>query len=507
MDGDQLSRSSPGVYALPRPSNSSIVRRADQEDVSRIFAILANPARAGPRQLNMHRTLLSVLLFCSVTVACRAQIPQADSLLAEMRKADGSSERIGLLYKLLYEVPLLTQQQRIHYSKAIRVLSKEQGDPVMESVATAELGDLLAYNGDRLQGTELAYAALAMAQEHGNEHALGLILVDLSRCMEEPSKAMAYLHTALDLSKRSGDRYCTMWCYGNLCARHSEAKQRDSALYYAQRVYDISVSEHLEVGQTYSYGMLASTNYDLYGEKGIAYEYLKKARESHIGRTHPEHFMGIHGLIAKYQLKDGRIDSALHYTDLMRTKQAYGGPSSVLSMYGLYKDIYADRNSDSALKYLRLYDTMKDSIAAMGKSQQLSLLLVKKEIELEQRKAARAQDLQFAFIAVGILAFVILFLLLSRSIITNTRVISFLGVVALLIVFEFLNLLLHPWLEKVTHHSPLLMLLAMVCIAALLVPLHHRLEKWATAKLVEKNKAIRLAEAKKTIEQLEKPSS
>jgi len=44
----------------------------------------------------------------------------------------------------------------------------------------------------------------------------------------------------------------------------------------------------------------------------------------------------------------------------------------------------------------------------------------------------------------------------------------------------------------------------LVCIAALLVPLHHKLEKWATHKLVEKNKQIRLAAAKKTIEELEK---
>lgn len=73
--------------------------------------------------------------------------------------------------------------------------------------------------------------------------------------------------------------------------------------------------------------------------------------------------------------------------------------------------------------------------------------------------------------------------------------------IALLIVFEFLNLLLHPYLEKLTNHAPVLMLLALVCIAALLVPLHHKLEKWATAKMVEKNKKIRLAAAKKTIEE------
>jgi hypothetical protein len=48
------------------------------------------------------------------------------------------------------------------------------------------------------------------------------------------------------------------------------------------------------------------------------------------------------------------------------------------------------------------------------------------------------------------------------------------------------------------------MVLALVRIAAILVPLHHKVEHWATAKLVEKNKQIRLASAKKTIEELEK---
>ncbi|MEO6547974.1 MAG: hypothetical protein ABIN94_08230 [Ferruginibacter sp.] len=47
------------------------------------------------------------------------------------------------------------------------------------------------------------------------------------------------------------------------------------------------------------------------------------------------------------------------------------------------------------------------------------------------------------------------------------------------------------------------MLLALVCIAALLVPIHHKVEKWVTAKLVAKNKQLRLAAAKKTIRQLD----
>jgi len=129
---------------------------------------------------------------------------------------------------------------------------------------------------------------------------------------------------------------------------------------------------------------------------------------------------------------------------------------------------------------------------------------IEEEASKREKEEQRKQNIQFALIAFGIITLIIIFLLLSRSIITNTKMIEFLGVMARLIVFEFLNLLLHPFLERITHHSPVLMLLGLVCIAAMLVPLHHKLEKWTTTKMVEKNKKIRLAAAKKTIEKLEK---
>lgn len=127
------------------------------------------------------------------------------------------------------------------------------------------------------------------------------------------------------------------------------------------------------------------------------------------------------------------------------------------------------------------------------------------EVAVEKLKAEeqRHQNIQYALIGLGIIVLLTLYLLLSRSFITNTKLIEFFGVVALLIVFEFLNLLLHPFLERVTNHNPLLMLLALVCIAALLVPIHHKVEKWATLKLVQKNRQIRLAAARKTIEELD----
>jgi antibiotic biosynthesis monooxygenase (ABM) superfamily enzyme len=78
-----------------------------------------------------------------------------------------------------------------------------------------------------------------------------------------------------------------------------------------------------------------------------------------------------------------------------------------------------------------------------------------------------------------------------------------LGILALLIVFEFLNLLFHPYIGNLTHRARSLMLGVMVCLAALLIPLHHKLEYWVAHKFVEKNNKIRLAVAKKTISRLE----
>src|SRR5204862_1932496 len=100
----------------------------------------------------------------------------------------------------------------------------------------------------------------------------------------------------------------------------------------------------------------------------------------------------------------------------------------------------------------------------------------------------RTQNIQYALIALSIIIFITIFLLLSRTIIVNERLISFFVVLGLLIVFEFINLLIHPWLATFTNESPVLMLLVLVVIAALLIPLHHRLEHWIKERVIKKNK-------------------
>jgi hypothetical protein len=65
-------------------------------------------------------------------------------------------------------------------------------------------------------------------------------------------------------------------------------------------------------------------------------------------------------------------------------------------------------------------------------------------------------------------------------------------------------LFIHPYLEEWLHHSPALMLLILVAIAAHLIPLHHRIEHWVLHTLIARNKRLRLAAAKRTVAKLEK---
>lgn len=446
-----------------------------------------------------------IVLFCFIAsvLPAFAQNPKADSVVNAITNSE-TNARLRLVGYLLYDINELTQQSRIDYAKKVLDFARKEKDRILESLITAELGYILAINGSSLQGAELAYAALEMAQKHKNKEVLGVIYQDLAICFRNDSaKHKEFLLKALPNLEASTD-------YSNLAANlstisryYASANKGDSALHYAQRSYELCLSKKLDGALPASIIDLAYVHYYNLNNRGIAMEYIRQALRSNLDLQSPDEIVSVYKRIAKLFLNDDKADSALYYTNQASGHLAKARFTSTLDVYDLYKNIYSNTNKDSAVKYYKAYEVTKDSIDKMSNAQQQQLLSIKKDLEIENAEIQRKQNIQYALLALGILSFVILFLALSRRHITNTKLIQFLGVVALLIVFEFLNLLLHPFLERITHHNPILMLLALVCIAALLVPLHHKLEKWATHKLVEKNKAIRLAAAKKTVEELE----
>jgi tetratricopeptide (TPR) repeat protein len=359
--------------------------------------------------------------------------------------------------------------------------------------------------------------ALSIAEETGNKKIIAQCKNFLAHNYSFTShpdyrKAIKLYLEAEEAAIEGKSEILQSWALMNLGSTYHSMGQLDSALMYTQKTYELI--NRIKYTQYLSYVLTQFGDLnEKMGNASLAINYyslaVKEAAEAHAYR-----FLSLaYRSLAYYYKKNNQIDSASVYakkaiTSVQNTAFAYimaAEPAQLLL------EIYKNKNSDSAFKYSEIYRIANDSLYNARNVQQAQTLTFENELRQQQLKdekikdaEQRKQNIQYALMALGIITFIILFLLLSRSFITNTKWIEFFGVVALLLVFEFLNLLLHPFLERITDHSPVLMLLALVCIAALLVPLHHKLQKWALNKLVEKNKKIRLAAAKKTIQQLEK---
>jgi len=287
-------------------------------------------------------------------------------------------------------------------------------------------------------------------------------------------------------------------------------KKADSALAYAQEAVRIGYDRHDTVNLVYFISTLGQAYLER-KDYDVAKSFLKQS--SHYANQFDNYrAMAFNDNdVSRIFFEKTLYDSTIAYA---REAVLYARNNDELALLDGYTWIYKafDRKDkqDSSAKYFRLAMGIKDSLYSVEKFKSMQSLNFQEQIrqrgiEAERQKAVeeRKENIQYALIAIGVMIFILCFLLLSRSFITNARLIQLGGVVALLFVFEFFNLVLHPFLERITHHSPVLMLLSLVAIAAIIVPVHHALEKWAIHRMVEKNKLIRLAAAKKTIEELE----
>lgn len=226
--------------------------------------------------------------------ALPAQNSSADSLLSEMAKAKSDTIRVQFMNEILYNTNSLSQQDRIDYSKKILDLSQKQKDKILESIITAELGYILAINGNILQGSELAFNALEIAEKHQNKMALGIIYQDLAICFRDnKAKYREFLFKALPNSEAAGDYGNLTAIMSNISKLYSSEQFKDSALYYAQRSYEINLSKKIEGNLAYSLIQLAKVNYYYFQNKVIAFDYLRKALNTKFDNENADHYVSI----------------------------------------------------------------------------------------------------------------------------------------------------------------------------------------------------------------------
>ena len=460
-----------------------------------------------PKQLSLF-ILLSFIVFQTV-----AQRLNTDSLWRITETSNNDSLRLQAISTLHYYYISIEIDSNFYYNSRVSKICEK-----LNTLRYTALGSIFSayfyYRiGDNKTVQEHITKAAAIAEKIDDKDILSrvenfrsLIENDSYKRIEHYRKAIQYRNTLNKATQLSTT------LLGNLSAAFLATNQIDSAFFYAQKMYESSIKAN-DTLSSYVTAIMGNVYLKL-NQHEVAYAFYKKGIQAAKTTMRINDLMRAYFPMANYFDKMNQPDSAFYY---YKKPFEYGPKEIYTTKLFASKKIYEyylkKGNNDSAAKYMNFYIIANDSINSSNKVAQVQAAKLEDELQQHEFEKAKAEDrenrnhnIQLAILAIAILSAIILFLLLSRSIIVSHKVVEFLNVVVLLIVFEFINLLIHPFLEKVTDHSPALMLIALVSIAALIVPLHHRLEKWTTHKLVEKNKAVRLANAKKTIEELEENS-
>lgn len=439
-----------------------------------------------------------------------------EDFIEKYRAAKTDSAKGDFLYSHLDSLDVKDPRYSAEVLKMLKWCNKEN-DVVGASYMNIQLSYALVEKGDCAAALRLLFPIASGFEQR--KDVFGSIKANSAIsnayfASKDYVNAAEYAKKNIPLVAGSADSAKLSRLYNGIACIYGESGMPDSGLSYAQKAVGIDTKIKNDQQLALSISTLGE-NYIAAKEYDIALPYLRRSAKFYKEKraTQTDYLNAyLKNDFAQVFLATKQYDSANYYAHLaLKVAVPSGYQDQAMRSYEyLYKSFEKTSQQDSVNSYFRKAMTIKDSIFNLEKIKSVQALsfreeLRQQEIASEKIKAEqeRRQNIQFALIALSIVTMIILFLILSRSFITNIKVIEYFGVIALLIVFEFLNLLIHPFLEEITHHSIVLMLLALVCVAALLVPLHHKAEHWATHKLIEKNKQIRLSKAKKTIQELE----
>ena len=459
---------------------------------------------------------ITLLLFAIVLyIGVQSQL-LPDSIKTKYLAAKTDEQKAECLVNYFKNQSLTDSNANAHTLSLIGWFASQK-DEVGKDYTNLRLAKILESKGDFPAALNLLFSILPNFEKRQDN--FGLLYVynaigSTYMSSKDYVQAAAYSKKAIPLALAKNDKYLLGKLYNGIACVYGEGKMPDSGMVYAQK--SVNLATELKLGMplaiatsTLGENYIAARQYD------IALPFLRRTFDYYQKYNAPSPYLNAYlkNDFAEIFLATKMYDSANYYArQALQVSISFKEKEQSMRAYEyLYKSFEQTNNQDSLNKYFRLAMTTKDSLFSLEKIKSIQALsfredLRQQEIATEKLKSEeeRHQNIQYALIALGIIIFITLFLLLSRSVVVNEKLISFFAILGLLIIFEFINLLIHPWLAHFTHESPVLMLLALVLIAALLIPMHHKMEHIIKEKLVEKNKAIRLAAAKKTIEMLEK---
>lgn len=456
------------------------------------------------------------LLCFFILSACNlfSQKSKVDSLskLLSVEKTD--SNRVRLMWQIARDVSVYNPDTSLKIALQALFLARKIEYEEGESRSLGILANTFIKIGNYPRALELNIQKLQLEEKRKKPRNYGSVLMNIGVVyvlQEEYLKAREYFSKADTVILENNLEDLKYYSAINIGDVYNRLNTADSAFKY--------FNKSLELGKVFKDESLRT---DLVGSSmtGLGHVYLKlgnyeqsllnyKTGINYLTDANDDEVLceATLGLANLYEHLN-QFDSAGHYANLsLSIAKKDGFLSKELDAAEFLTDHYKKVKSiDSAFSYVTYVRELNDSVNSKSKireSQVISSNEQFRQIELEENKLKerheRVQQLQMLLIAIFIPGFFLLTLFLSR-IKVHIKLIRLLGILSLLFLFEYLTLLLHPTVANLTHHTPVYEIIIFVAMAAILIPLHHRLEHWLINKLLHHRHPKPLIETTEAVE-------
>jgi tetratricopeptide (TPR) repeat protein len=374
-------------------------------------------------------------------------------------------------------------------------LAQKLRDQRGQSIDLHLLGNMMEYSGNYPEALRLNLESLQLAEQVKDEESVADALNSLGALYyfeKDYRQALDYFFKALrkcdDNHNRQKEREML-----NIGDTYLSLHRLDSARHFTELAYQMSVARGDLISMSDELANLGEI-YAALNQNELAHRYYRLGMATATRASAFDNFCVASLGSAKLFAKENRKDSALSFARLsLTTARSSKLMGRQLDASNFIESVFeTDKQADSSLFYLKLTIALQDSLYSKEKLMEVQTMTLEenmrqRDLAMQKKRAEEnaANNIQLIAIALFIPVFFLIVVFLAR-IKVKARVIEFLAVVNLLLLFEFITDVAFPYISDWTHDSPAWEMLILVLIAALLEPLNYRIEHWVKVKLLPK---------------------
>ena len=450
--------------------------------------------------MNLKHVLTLILSFCIIGNSY-SQYKYTDSLIDVIKHAKLDSVKIYALYDLSYAYQSYKPDSALLVAQQLLDFSMERKNNSGQSLALDGIAGAFLRIGDYTKALEYYLDRLKIEEKRNLPDNIAILYMNIANVYnrnKDTAKASKYILKADSIINTNNYEDLKVYAYLNTGNIFEKANRLAEALDYTLNSYQLALlkNDSLMIGSALN--NLGNIYFKLRKYKDAIKSYRKSkvfVIKENDNQTLTEGYIGL----AKSYKTINKNDSALYFA-----KQAYfisyqnGLLDNALDASKLLTTLYkGSKNYDSAFMYQTNMVLLNDSIRGVEKIKQLESMSIQEQLRQQhiavlqkKEKEANQQRLQMLLIGIAIPIFFFFSVYISKRK-THRRVIQFFAVLSLLLFFEYITLLLHPFVSEVTHHNAYLEIIIFVCIGALIVPAHHKIEHWFTKHLARNYESIK----------------